>query len=250
MNYLLSLVLTLGLIPTGFSATENVFGSSHREMVSQPSYPLSLVGKLINPEGYSCTASLVGNDLALTAAHCIANEKGELLLGEYEFKLPGNLGTAGITKFWYGQLLHDSHNSSADWALVKLDTPLGVQNGYFGSTVINKLPSPMNSKLIIDGYGVDFYQGASLSYEQGCTIQSFDFDSNEAHHNCSASPGDSGAPIYRCDENNLCSIVAMHVAARQDGKAGALHLDHYVEENANIAVSAKVFDSAIKEARK
>ncbi len=248
MKILLGLILVLGLVSEARAEVDNVYGKGQRKAVTEFKRPFNRIGRLEGPDSTYCTASLVGSNLILTAAHCIANEKHELMTGAYHFILPNGGGTAGVIKFWYGSL-NAANTREQDWAILKLDAPLGTANGYFGTDDITDIQSQLNHHLMIAGYSSQFSDQYALTYEEGCSIRSLQADGKVGHHDCDAAPGDSGAPILSCVENNICQIVAIHVAAYQGGSGQALTLESFTEQFANISTSASNFSQAILQAR-
>lgn len=206
------------------------------------------VGKLISPNGTKCTASLVGEDLVLTAAHCVANESyTDLARGTYAFHLGYDNGrssaTSEVSYIWWGEL---KGNLSKDWALVKLKKPLG-KDGYFGVRVLSA-SNFTDYNLNISGYSKQFYNGERLTIAKNCRFQSSDQNMQLLYNDCDITEGDSGAPVYVCDGSS-CYIVAIHVAANQDGQKVAPHIDQYSHKWSNISNSAAAFKSEIERRR-
>src|ERR1700722_6441708 len=51
----------------------NTYGTDHRQEVTATTSPWSAIGRFARPDGWF-TATLVGRDLVLTAAHCVIDE--------------------------------------------------------------------------------------------------------------------------------------------------------------------------------
>ena len=252
----LTFILLSGCVPSQDSTNQNVdliagnnvFGHNDKELVTDSERQFKLVGRLIAPDGTYCTASLVWKNLIITAAHCVFKD-GEFLKGKYQFLLGASNGTSvaesGVSYIWWGTA-DSQNNRKLDWAILKIEKPLGEQFGYFGwkpSTEEN-LENVMQA-----GYGSLFYQGKSMTGVQDCSAQAFFPEQGLIYHDCDSSTGDSGSPLFSCDEKNTCFIVALHVAEHRNGGKTTLELDEYSDNNANIAIYTESFAVKLRELR-
>lgn len=157
-------VNSFGAIPMGAKLVKNAvnkngFGENNRATTVsfKNKNAINFIGRLLLAKGGYCTASLVGKDLILTNAHCLAKD-GELVKGNYRFQLGFNRGTfraeSGTTQAWYGTLTPENNNWKSDWAILKLEIPLGVDYGYFGVTIDPNTTLPVT----IGGYGKLFFK--------------------------------------------------------------------------------------------
>lgn len=227
----------------------NVFGKNDKKIVSTSERQFQLIGKLVTPNG-TCTASLVWKNLVLTAAHCVIVD-GELVKGKFTFLLGESDGNAvaesEITHAWWGTTQPDTRRSR-DWAILKLDKPLGEEYGYFGW----KSSTPENlTNMMQAGYGGLFYKGSEMTGVKNCSFQKIFNSTGVIYHDCDSSRGDSGSPLFTCSKGSKsqCSIVALHVAEMRDGNTSQF-VDEYSEEYANIAISTESFASKLLELRK
>lgn len=172
--------------------------------------PYRYIGRLIGTDGRVCTASLVGEKMILTAAHCIADPDGTINKGNFYFELGRSktIAVAGsLTKYAkYGNLgpyvtLDRRQN---DWALLSLQEPLGANHGYF------KVADPEQIKrnnniyeldMTIAGYGVKFSGGHYMTQHRGCRFRNALGDLYR--HDCDTWGGDSGAA--------MCSLQAFYI---------------------------------------
>jgi protease YdgD len=249
-------LLLSGCVPSQDSTTQsvglvkgyNVFGHNDKELVASSERQFNLVGRLIVPDGTYCTASLVWKNLIITAAHCVFKE-GEFLKGKYQFLLGASSDTSvaesGVSYVWWGT--SDSQNNrNLDWAILKIEKPLGVNYGYFGW----KASTEENLENIMQaGYGNLFYQGKSMTGVQECSGRAFFPERGLIFHDCDSSTGDSGSPLFQCDDTKTCYIVALHVAEYRDGGKTSLVLDEYSDKNANIAIYTESFAAKLRELR-
>lgn len=231
-------------IVTGY----NVFGHNDKELVTPLDRQFNLVGRLIAPDGTYCTASLVWKNLIITAAHCVFKD-GEFLKGKYQFLLGASNGTSvaetGVSYIWWGTA-DSQNNRNLDWAILKIEKPLGEKYGYFGwkTSTEENLENVMQA-----GYGNLFYQGKSMSGVQECSARAFYPEKGLIFHDCDSSTGDSGSPLFQCDDKKTCYIVALHVAEYRDGGKTTLVLDEYTDKNANIAIYTESFATKLRELR-
>lgn len=231
-------------------AGNNTFGDVDKVPVSL-SGPYRWIGRLSLAKGGYCTASLVGRDLILTNSHCLARD-GELVKGNYQFYLGYNNGSylavSGTTHANWGSLT-PKNNRRADWAIMRLKTPLGDQYGWFGTRV---LPSDREDNAYFDltlaGYGQAFSgSGQRLTAHEGCNIRKRVNGGATLYHDCDISPGDSGAPLFKCTRTEGCKIYALQSAEHRDGGAATLSLDEYSHKNSNVAVGVGEFISKLIE---
>jgi len=233
---LLFLLLTFGLLTScqqevknnssvSIKPSNNIYGDNDRIKVKNVSGPLSKIGKLLKPNHQgSCTASLIGKNLILTAAHCIfkassgVEESPELLTGSYLFQLGLKDGvpiaSSGISHFWWGGL-DFRKNKINDWAILELKKPLGKTYGYLGTKSI-KEQSEHNFNVRIAGYSTIAPDLMSLYEQEGCRIRIHNQENKLLFHDCDAGPGDSGAPIFKCIEDSGCYILGIHVSSEVD----------------------------------
>ena len=238
----------------GMARLANLFGPIQRFFPtgdSPQSKARGLIGKLYSPSGKSCTASLVGDRLILTAAHCIANEsKSRVERGSFTFLLGFHNGSSraesSAEPVDWGNL-NSTSAREGDWALLRLGRSLGDEFGHFG---IRSL-SPMNFRdvdLYLAGYAHQFGFGDRLSMARDCRFQNSTNNMMLLEHDCDSTEGDSGGPLFVCQANG-CSIVAMHVADYRQGASTSVHRESYSDEYANVSVSASQFLEAVKRHR-
>jgi V8-like Glu-specific endopeptidase len=226
--------------PTHLTLPKEIIGKDNRQTVaSGKAYPWTAIGRVFPG---NCTATLVGEDLLLTNAHCVLDyERGgknyenitfhpnvvngqtidsrdvaqatEAITGtnfeesnRYRHQYPG----------WRGISLGDS---ARDWALLKLDKPVGLKYGFWGWRAVPtpELVNDRKYKLAIAGYPYDFNQpgllqsqGNTLAVQEGCSI--LKEERNMYYHDCDTAKGSSGSPIfYRSGRNHY--MVALNNAS-------------------------------------
>ncbi|MBH8576358.1 hypothetical protein I8752_25870 [Nostocaceae cyanobacterium CENA369] len=137
---------------------------------------------------------------------------------------------AEVEQVYYGTDFKQSSDISAnDWAILKLNHPLGRKYGHVGWKSIPTSTLTHNQKaFFFVGYSRDFpndrYQkyfsarpGWTASYEAGCSIVSE--ESGLLLHDCATAKGSSGGPIIGVINGNPY-IVALNNAEYKDSRTG------------------------------
>lgn len=204
-----------------YEGDRGIIGSDHRIPMTSRLYPWSSVGRIVGKKAdktlYTCTGTLIAENIVLTNAHYVIDPKTHQLSDKILFMpnvINGNvrddndiaLGEQVVagTDFTNDSLT----NQVNDWAIIKINKPLGRKYGYLGwkslpdSTLINK----NREKLFFVGYSGDFpdphkpgYQalsagkGWTASFQGGCSI--VEEKAQVLYHNCDTTGGSSGGPI-------------------------------------------------------
>lgn len=212
-----------------------IIGSDNRVPMTSRKYPWSAVGKIegVGDDGnsYSCTGTLISEDIVLTNAHCVVNPETGKVSKAIAF-LPNLVNgvirdkndVAYATNVYYGtdfphkESLEDFVN---DWAIVKLDKPIGKKYGYLGW---QSLPSSSlvgdTQRFALVGYSGDFPNPKKEGYEAfsagesntagvhlGCSI--LRQKDNLLYHNCDTTGGASGGAIISKIDGKYY-VLALH----------------------------------------
>jgi V8-like Glu-specific endopeptidase len=218
---------------------KEIIGKDDRQAVANGgAYPWSAIGRVFPG---NCTATLVGADVLLTNAHCALDyEHGGRQYQAITFQ-PNIIHGSGadpneaakVTEVIAGTNFVESNNyrmqypgwrgislgdSAQDWALLKLNRPLGLKYGYWKWRTMptNELVKDHRHKLAIAGYPYDFHQpnhsqdrGNTLAVQEGCSI--LKEERNMYFHDCDTAKGSSGSPIfYKSGRNHY--MVALNNA--------------------------------------
>lgn len=229
------------------SDIRGIIGDDDRIVISEEvsrNYPWSALGRVV---GFSpstpansigvCTGSLIKADIVLTNAHCVVDESGSGEESQAVWFLP-NLynGTlkdgANFEQVWklragqsvdipdlaavqtmvYGTRFQPRNDVAFadDWALLKLDRPLGEAYGTIGwkSIAENQLRAQQNGTLVLAGYHEDFpkgKEGLSLGFHKGCSFTRLHEDA--LLHDCDTIEGSSGSPILGWVNNNYQAVA-------------------------------------------
>jgi hypothetical protein len=179
-------------------------------------YPWSSIGRLQIGKTGHCTATLIDRDWVLTNAHCVVDRKTKQIVSEQISFLPNLIDGKLIseddqanvirviagTNFKDEKLMPDPN----DWAILKLDKPLGEKYGAIGWRVLPPEVLIKNSrKFTLAGYSGDFPDpelyanltsgaGYTAGLHKGCSITAEE-RSKILVHNCDTRPGSSGSAI-------------------------------------------------------
>jgi hypothetical protein len=163
-----------------------------------------LVGRLITPSGW-CTASLVGNRVALTSNHCVADHQGrpvapgDMRLAFTSLVYPDSVGVQDILSsrpdhsFYPGEN-HSLKEFQSDWAVLILDRH-PMNRGWFG--VAGDLPAQaeLPGQNAILGYSGDLNDGRFQQATWQCSGRPVHRLSLFVHK-CAEWKGNSGSPVF------------------------------------------------------
>ncbi|NMG19754.1 peptidase S1 [Brasilonema bromeliae SPC951] len=223
--------------------TRAIIGPDDRIPMISRKYPWSTIGRIVGEStdgnAYTCTGTLIAENIVLTNSHCVINPETHQLSKRVAFmpnvinrELQDDNDTALAEKILYGtDFTNDAvTNQTNDWALIQLNKPIGQKYGYLGwkslpsSTLIKN-----QKKFIFVGYSGDFPNpkkrgydflsagpGWTASVQHGCSI--LRDEQNILFHDCDTTGGSSGGPIIAVI-NGQPYIVALNNAEikRRDG---------------------------------
>lgn len=179
---------------------DHFLGHDDRVIMDTTQFPWSVIGMLVGETG-NCTATLIAEDVILTAAHCIESERGIDARAEFQtaFTPDGFYASATVVAYLQSprrarDLASGQEAAGTDWALLRIDQPLGAKLGYVGVRPL--MASYGEAALALDilqaGYSWD--TGTNLSGHVGCRFVMIE-DGNRVLHACDTTHGDSGSPF-------------------------------------------------------
>ena len=172
---------------------DHYFGHDDRILVPVNELPWRFIGVLQMSTGESCTATLIARDVIVTAAHCIHTNSG--VNASARFTTAGGRHQAQIThylidpNFNYMRFNRGDEIDGLDWALLRLNAPIGDQVGFAGYAPQGAVGA-RNQSLMQAGYSWD--TGENLSGNLDCRVLEANAD-NTFSHNCDTTRGDSGS---------------------------------------------------------
>ncbi|MEL6814614.1 MAG: trypsin-like peptidase domain-containing protein [Cyanobacteria bacterium J06598_3] len=228
-----------------------VIGRDERKPVTSRSFPWSAVGRLelqdANGQTIStCTGTLVDADLVLTNAHCLQQQAAGSFISSERYRQQQSqasapkfvfkpslingiaLDEATVISYRAGWSEDTATNSTAaDWAILKLDAPLGNIYGSLGFLDLNISDPNVTNRLAenttLIGYSGDFPTPALSEFgqpaetagiDEACSIVGIfpdgDTFAGTVMHDCDATPGSSGGPILFTANDGIVYIIGLN----------------------------------------
>lgn len=185
-----------------------IIGKDDRRKTVGSSIPSSMynkVGRLYtkisDSKNSTCTASLIGSNYILTAAHCAYGKDGELLKNTYFYPALNGLnkvvkGRYPVEKVYHPKNYnHFNFEPSDDLAIMKIGKGLNNKSagkllGTFGFWGKDEFPEGKNLTIGYPGDKRDSIQ----YYQSDCNIENT-FYENRLEFDCDNYPGQSGSPL-------------------------------------------------------
>ncbi|MEM6752325.1 MAG: trypsin-like serine protease [Cyanobacteria bacterium P01_C01_bin.38] len=225
-----------------------IFGGDNRYPMLSRDYPWAAIGRIEGVKGegedkvsYHCTGSLITQDIVLTNAHCVVDPYTYKVSKEIKFRpnvingrSKDDKDTAVVTKIIAGTNFKEANPSKNDWAVVKIDKPLGKKYGHFGwvslptSTMLKH-----REKFRMIGYSGDFPtsetlkafpflkagEGLTAGVHVGCSI--LKEEAGSLSHDCDTTAGSSGGLIVAQIKGKYY-IIALNNAERFNAYGGPI----------------------------
>ncbi|NMF66537.1 trypsin-like serine peptidase [Brasilonema octagenarum] len=222
-----------------------VIGWDDRVPMLSRQYPWSAIGRVqgltTKGEEYHCTGTLISEDVVLTNSHCVidpethqASQKILFLPNLINGKVADESDIDQVQNVIYGTDFTKTklENQTDDWALLKLNKPIGLKYGYLGwKSLPSSTLTKNRNKYIFVGYSGDFPntdkekyrfftagKGWTASVQQGCSIVGE--EGNVLLHDCDTTGGSSGGAIIGVIGNQPYIIGLNNAEYKtRDGKA-------------------------------
>lgn len=201
-----------------------------RVKVDQTQMPWRAIGRL-QAGGSSCTASLIGPSLLLTAAHCVFDARSRQFFPANNFSFKLAYAEGKFTAEARGKKLTVSPGydpvlnigtMSKDWALLELDQAIGTPENIL---TMQRATPVAGDVAALGGYANDMIE--NLMADPECRVLGLMFDAAGeplVRHNCAATQGVSGAPfLVRREDGWVVGGILVVGSANGIGGAAVLH---------------------------
>jgi protease YdgD len=236
--------------PINKSPTRGIIGSDNRVPMDVDEYPWSTIGRLywVLEDGQEigwCTATLVGEDVVLTNSHCLEHPITEQIVDPetyssgqdrlvfvrhmYQGRLDLEEDVALVTEDYRYGWQTAPEDIREDWALLKINKPLGADVGYLGwrdldftnDAVINAAQGKLNlagysgdypDEVVRTARDLDGAAGETAGVHLQCSISgdiSGDFD-GVILHDCDTMGGASGSALIALFDDDQFYILGLH----------------------------------------
>jgi V8-like Glu-specific endopeptidase len=214
-------------------------GQETRVPMTSTAFPWSAIGRITLMDGKkelsTCTGTMVGRSVMVTAAHCVLDNgqfktvrfeagynKGKYIISSY----------SGLIKVGTFAVDDDIQN---DWAVVQLLDPIGDKVGWLGfDDIHSNYLFPI--KVSYSGYSDNFQNSEVAGADSTCFIHEF-FDTGTYGHDCSTGPGGSGGALFANDK-----VLCINTRGVKNGV-----FKNYSSKDSNTCVmNRNLFDSLIE----
>ncbi|MDN0085389.1 serine protease [Crenobacter sp. SG2305] len=230
------------------------FGHDDRHTLVPDALPWRAIGQIETASGSICTATLVADDVVLTAGHCFKDPDTGRFDPAVTFSaaLNGKHAAARVatTRVFVdrrlfagltiesGGLLVDPRVARYDYAFVRLAEPIGRTLGTLPLIGGDRATLKANLddrrwRVTQAGYPID--DPSHLTVHEQCRATKLLADGRLSHR-CDTLPGDSGSPLLLIDGNGKATIIALQSSAPSAA-------DRYRADN--MALSVPAFRAAL-----
>lgn len=190
------------------------FGNDERVTVKPIALPWQAIGKVVHASTGFCSGTLIAPDIVITAAHCMFDGEKEsdedftwdapvhFIAGFHDGRFAAVSHVADVwlpPEFDMRGFLNTYDHDHQDFALLRLEEPIGEQTGWFrladltGEDFRETLLGPDGPKISQAGYSQD--SNRRMTGHIGCRLVRFE-PNDTVLHECDTMEGDSGSPLF------------------------------------------------------
>jgi len=230
---------------------DHFFGHDDRVLVPKDRAPWKYVGQLVMDSQEACTATLIAPNVVVTAAHCIMGERGVTAAATFTASDGRNARVIAYLvdrRFDYRRFSLGNEQDGMDWALLRLNQPLGERVGFAGVQNLTGqgARAARSAQLMQAGFAWD--TGENLAGVLACHMVAVHTD-NTFEHQCDTTRGDSGSSFFvrRGDNFNVVGVDsnfrarpgAPYINIAVSASAFAIHVPDFVAGRSGVRVNAK-----------
>lgn len=206
---------------------DHFFGNDDRVLVDVNQVPFRYMGRLVNDAQEQCTATLIAPNVIITAAHCI-HADGRIAAAATFTTALGNHRARTTAyqidpRFNYQRFISGDEIDGLDWALLRIDQPLGDQVGFAG---VRNLTGEGEAR----ARAADLYQagfawdtGDHMSGHVRCHMVRV-FNDNTFAHECDTTRGDSGSAFLVNNGSGRYEVIGVDSSFRANPHGPYLYI--------------------------
>ena len=217
----LLLALLYSWLCSAITAQAQSIASTNVTAVDITAYPWSSIAKLNNSVGGSCTAAVIAQNVVLTAAHCIFNQRTNRFLSPSSLHVllgyeRGQYAVHALVRSYTIGPGYDPARKlatiSSDWAVLALTEPLSSQIRPL--KFVERTPA-LGARLMVASYARG--RRHVLTADEDCQILREVLRPILLENDCRGAQGSSGAPLL-ISKGEVALIVGIQVAVAQNNK--------------------------------